>query len=104
MAVFIGSRLSAFGLGQDDSGECRLEREGNNSLAPVALAGAGVRPYFPSLCSPRMRGMARRRGAWPGFRQTGPIARASPERRALALMTRAPAPLGAPPRHRSAFA
>ena len=50
-----------------------------------------------------MRGMARRRGAWPGFRQTGPIARASPERRALALMTRAPAPLGAPPRHRFRF-
>src|SRR5262245_61828607 len=48
--------------------------------------------------------MARRKGAWPGFRQTGPIARASPERRTLTLMTRAPAPLGAPSRHRMAFA
>src|SRR5215470_7735430 len=28
-----------------------------------------------------MRGVARREGAWPGFRQTGPIARAGPERR-----------------------
>src|SRR5262249_34313356 len=45
------------------------------------------------------------KGAWPGFRQTGPIvSRASPERRALALMTRAPAPLGAPPRHPPQFA
>src|SRR5262245_38435370 len=33
--------------------------EGNNLLAPVSLSGAGVRPYFPSLSLPRMRGMAR---------------------------------------------
>jgi hypothetical protein len=80
-------------------------REGNSSLAPVSLPGAGIRPYSLLFASPEMRGMARRRGAWPGFRQTGPIvSRASPERRALALLRGAPAPLGAPPRHLSAFA
>src|SRR5262245_39930532 len=40
----------------------------------------------------------------PWILQSGPMfSRASPERRALALMTRAPAPLGAPPRHRFRF-
>src|SRR5262249_41098857 len=35
------------------------------------LAGLGVCPsLFPS---PQMRGVARREGAWPGFRQTGPV-------------------------------
>src|SRR5262245_57532653 len=44
--------------------------------------------------------MARRRGACPGLLQGGPIyVRASPDRRTLALLRGAPAPLGAPPRH-----
>src|SRR5262245_56904921 len=72
---------------------------------PGLGSGAGVCPYFLPFASPEMRGMARRRGACPGLLRGGPIvSRASPDRRALALMTRAPAPLGAPPRHRSAFA
>src|SRR5262245_37640325 len=78
--------------------------EANATLAPdLGRALGSARTPF-SLPSPEMRGMARRRGAWPGFRQTGPIARASPERRALTLITRASAPLGAPSRHRLAFA
>src|SRR5262245_4589328 len=71
---------------------------------PRTWVGRWGLPVFLLFPSPEMRGMARRRGAWSGFRQTGPIAPASPGRPALALMTRAPAPYGAPPRHRLAFA
>src|SRR5262245_14006626 len=74
-------------------------------LAPVLGRALGSARILSSLSVPRMRGMARRSGACPGFRQGGLIrVRASPDRRTLALMTRAPAPLGAPPRHRLAFA
>src|SRR5262249_19313152 len=67
---------------------------------PCFLPGAGVRPYSVFFPSPDMRGMARRRGACPGLLQGGPIrVRASPDRRTLALLRGAPAPLGAPPRH-----
>ena len=45
---------------------------------PQVWSGLGVARLFP--VSP-MRGVARREGAWPGFRQTGPIWRAGPERR-----------------------
>src|SRR5262245_42989650 len=77
----------------------------NAMPAPDFKWGAGVCPYSFSLYpSPDMRGMAHRRGACPGLLQGGPIrVRASPDRRTLALMTRAPAPLGAPPRHRFRF-
>src|SRR5262245_4702938 len=72
---------------------------------PRSWVGRGGSPVFPSLCVPRMRGMARRRGACPGLLQGGPICvRASPDRRALALLRGAPAPLGAPPRHSPQFA
>src|SRR5262245_22399526 len=74
-------------------------------VRPRTWLGAGVCPYFHPFSAPEMRGMARRRGACPGLLQGGPICvRASPDRRTLTLMTRAPAPLGAPPRHRLAFA
>src|SRR5262249_41518383 len=49
-----------------------------SDLVP-SFARAWGRPV--SLSLPPMRGVARREGAWPGFRQTGPIARAGPERR-----------------------
>src|SRR5258705_10632717 len=42
---------------------------------------------------PQARGMARRQGAWPGFRQTGPGvrgSRTSPDRRALGVKRHAP--------------
>jgi hypothetical protein len=73
---------------------------------PRSFPGAGVRPLLLSLSLPlKARGAARREGACPGL-LTGRsgLLRTGPDRRALALMTRAPAPLGAPPRHRSAFA
>src|SRR5262245_35094151 len=96
-AVFTGSRLSL------RSAETTAESTAIDHW-PLFLPGAGVRPYFPSLSAPRMRGMARRRGACPGLLQSGPMfSRASPDRRALTLMTRASAPLGAPPRHRFRF-
>src|SRR5499433_3236590 len=73
---------------------------------PLFFAGRGGSPVIPfSLASPKITGMARRRGACSGLLQGGPIrVRASPERRALALLRRAPAPLGAPPRHPPPFA
>jgi hypothetical protein len=82
------------------------ESEGAIICGPRTWIGRWGLPVIPfSLASPEMRGMARRRGACPGLLQGGPIVtRASPDRRTLALMTRAPAPLGAPPRHRLAFA
>jgi hypothetical protein len=88
-------------LGRDDSGAVHSQRYAGPSLG----AGAGVCPYSLSLFVPRMRGMARLKAHGLDFaRPARFFCRASPERRALALMTRAPAPCGAPPRHRLAFA
>src|SRR5215510_9475447 len=61
--------------------------------APVCGSGPGGRPHslLPSPSQPR--GSARRQGAWPGLRQTGPGARdsrASPDRRALGVKRHAP--------------
>src|SRR5262245_14155667 len=77
----------------------------NAMLAPGLQVGRWGLPVFPSLCFPRNEGDGAPKGACPGFRQSGPmVSRASPDRRTLALMTRAPAPLGAPPRHSPRFA
>src|SRR5262245_43212416 len=90
------------GLGQGPKSRGRV---GNAILAPDlarALESARIPLSFPP---PQNEGDGAPKGACPGFRQGGPIrVRASPERRTLALMTRAPAPLDAPPRHLSAFA
>src|SRR5262249_7406274 len=77
----------------------------NAMLAPHLGRALGSARTPVSFFVPRTRGMARRRGACPGLLQGGPIrVRASPDRRTLALMTRAPAPLGAPPRLLLVFA
>src|SRR5262245_24998236 len=73
-------------------------------LAPVLVRALGS-ARIPLSFLPPYEGDGAPKGACPGLLQGGPICvRASPDRRTLALMTRAPAPLGAPPRHRSAFA
>src|SRR5262249_55218940 len=62
-------------------------------IGPCFGSGPGV-ARIPLLPSPsQARGMARRQGAWPGLRQTGPgvrSSRAGPERRALGVKRHAP--------------
>jgi hypothetical protein len=67
-------------------------------------SGAGVCPSSPSFPSPSSEGDGAPKRRLPDCSGCPDSLRTGPDRRALALMTRAPAPLGAPPRHRSAFA
>jgi len=58
-----------------------------------AALGQGVALIPVSSLPPQARGLARRQGAWPGLRQTGPGvrgSRAGPDRRALGVKRHAP--------------
>src|SRR5215510_12952520 len=70
----------------------QLSNSKRNS-APVCASGPGGSPSFLSFRFPSGEGLARRQGAWPGFRQTGPGvrgSRAGPDRRALGVKRHAP--------------
>ena len=79
--------------------DCQRAHLVNAMLAPVSLLGRGGSPVFLSFSSPKRGGWRAEEARAPDSSQGGPVW-AGPDRRALALLTRAPR-LSA--RHRGIF-